>query len=226
MHKKSRNRLLALTARLWQISAVPRFHLPHVVNDTAMDELGSQKIKIKIGGAEFEAEGPTGLLKEQFERFMSVVEKIGGPSVVGQGALVAPAPLVNGTGVVTPAANPANPPADPAATPVGDDLIARLFRRDGDGVSLLALPRTDEVAADALVALLYGYQRLANRSAVTGVSLMKAAKQSGVNIPRVDTVIAKRDEYVLAAGTRRGKVYSLNNRGVQYAEGVLRRTLE
>jgi hypothetical protein len=35
-----------------------------------------------------------------------------------------------------------------------------------------------------------------------------------------------RGEYVLAAGSKRGRVYSLNNRGTTYAEGVLRRTLE
>lgn len=197
-----------------------------------MDSPGSQKIKIKIGNAEFEAEGPTDLLRDQFDRFMAVVEKIGSSpaqAVAAPAAVLVPATPSSSSNPPAPAANATNGGgngAEPPAAPVGEDLLSRLFKRDGDGVSLLALPRTDDAAADALVALLYGYQRIANRGAVTGLALMRAARQSGVSIPRVDTVIAKREEYVLAAGSRRGRVYSLNNRGMQYAEGVLRRTLE
>jgi|GEM_PF-3709930 hypothetical protein len=206
-----------------------------------MDEPSSQKLKIKIGNAEFEAEGPTELLKDQFERFMTVVERIGDrPAVAtGQGALSAPSPVVSGTGTVTPGpaslavsgTTPASNPgsgngADGSSAPIGEDLLIRMFRRDADAISLLALPNGDDGGADALVLLLYGYQRLMSRSAVNGYTLIRAAKQSGVNIPRVDTVMAKRKDYVLAAGAKRGRVYSLNNRGVAYAEGVLRRTLE
>jgi hypothetical protein len=62
-----------------------------------------------------------------------------------------------------------------------------------------------------------------NRTAVNGYTLIRAAKQSGVVIPRVDTSLAKRTDFVLAAGAKRGRMYSLNNPGVVYAEELLRK---
>jgi hypothetical protein len=184
----------------------------------------TQRIKIRIGDAEFEAEGPVALVKEQFEAFMAVVKEhaiprakniesspdtgtigaVGGLAVLASGVAGAPATLSE-------------------ATPITDELLTRVYRRDGDGISLLGLPRTDQPSADALVALLYGYRRLLNRTAVNGYTLIRAAKQSGVVIPRVDTSLAKRTDFVLAAGAKRGRMYSLNNPGVVYAEELLRK---
>jgi hypothetical protein len=196
-----------------------------------------KKVRIRAGNFEFEAEGNIEDYRESLAQFVGLVEKLG----VAAAAPAASAPQNAGT--VTPSPAPMTPPPDsqdvippnpppspsppPAAgTSIGEDVIGRLYRRDGDGISLLALPPGDDGGADAIIALLYGFNRLLNRSAVTGVALMRAAKQSGVNIPRVDTTMAKRQDYVLVAGAHRGRVYSLNNRGMQYAESVLRRTLE
>ena len=55
--------------------------------------------------------------------------------------------------------------------------MGRVFRRDGDIVTLLALPRTSDVGADTLVVLLYGFLKILGRNAVTGVTLAKAARQ-------------------------------------------------
>jgi hypothetical protein len=196
-----------------------------------MDESGSQKIKVKIGKVDFENEGPTSVVDRNFQLFMSIVEKMGSAVIEPEG--VSPA---SGGAATAPAAQAA--PGTPApsvasdgaaqsqASAVSDDLLPRLYKRDGDNVSLLALPRSEDAAADALIVLLYGYQRLAGKGAVTAVSLMRALRQSGINIPRIDTVIAKKSDYVLAAGANRGRVYSLNNRGVAYAEGVVRKTLD
>jgi hypothetical protein len=192
---------------------------------------GPKKVRIKAGNFEFEAEGAIDDYRESLAQFVALVEKVGDRlAAPASGGATAPGTnqtITPGTGAINLGGEPPTVEiVPPASAGIGEDTIARLFRRDGDGISLLALPKGDDGGADAVIALLYGFNRLLNRSAVTGVTLMKAAKQSGVNIPRVDTTMAKREDYVLAAGARRGRVYSLNNRGVQYAESVLRRTLE
>ncbi|MCP5328910.1 MAG: hypothetical protein H7A18_10415 [Sinobacteraceae bacterium] len=205
-----------------------------------------QKLKIKIGGAEFDGEGPSVLLEKQLERFLGLVEKLGPGAVAVASALQAhqapgasaphavAAPGARGSQPAVAAEQPSEavvvtvppPSTTPGGTFITEDMLNRVFRRDADAVSLLALPRTDDGGADALVLLVYGFQKLLNRTAVTGYALIRAARQSGVNLPRVDLPLNKRSEYVLAAGNNRGRVYSLNNRGVAYAEGVLRKTLE
>jgi hypothetical protein len=185
----------------------------------------TQRIKVRMGNAEFEADGPTELVQQQYEMFMEAVAK------------ASASPLAAASSGVTPAGNSISPAAQNvngvqgATIPgnsiaVTDDLMTRVFRRDSDSVSLLALPHTEEPEADALMALLLGYQRLLNRPNVTAVTLMQAARQSGINIPRLDTVLGSRTDLVLAAGARRGRRYSLNNRGVAYAEALVRRMVE
>ena len=189
------------------------------------DDQAKQRIKMRIGDAEFEAEGPVALVKEQFDAFMAAVKEIAAASEkIGKIIATVPAAVTATSalaGAASSVSNMIGTLSEPA--PITDELLARVYRRDGDGVSLLGLPRTDEPNADALVALLYGYRRLLNRTAVSGYMLIRAAKQSGVAIPRVDTTLAKRSEYVLAAGSKRGRVYSLNNPGVIFAEELLRK---
>ena len=220
------------------------------IPEVHMEDQPSQKMRIRIGEAEFEADGPTQLIQEQFTRFMDVVERLGAQAIVTPPA---PAqPFI--TGMSPTAVSSAGPMAMPgsgsavwsppsavveggasgftpqppslAPAPVGEETMGRVFRRDGDIVTLLALPRTSDVGADTLVVLLYGFLKILGRNAVTGVTLAKAARQSGVDMPRIDNVIAKRKEYVLAAGSRRGRIYSLNNRGVAHAETTVRQILE
>lgn len=183
-----------------------------------------QRVKIKIGNAEFEAEGNPDDVQRQYEAFMEVVGKSGAQLA----PVVSPAPLAFSPPASAMGAGAATGTVRFEGIPSGvdDDLLARVFRRDGDALSLLALPTTDEAKADTLIALLYGFQRLLGRSNTNGYVLIRAARQSGVDIPRVDTTIAKRSEFVLAAGAKRGRVYSLNNRGMAYAEDLLRRMVE
>ena len=172
---------------------------------------------MRIGEHELETEGPADVVQEQIKIFKEMV---------AQASIIAPNPsTLSGTGLVT------QPPPSPlltSAAPIGisEDVLNRVFRRDNDGVSLLGLPRSDDADADALVALLYGYNRLQNRPNVTGVALMQAARQSGVTLLRADKALHRKADLIMAAGSRRGRRYSLNNRGTIYAEDLVRRMVE
>jgi hypothetical protein len=55
---------------------------------------------------------------------------------------------------------------------------------------------------------------------------MQAARQSGVTVARADVALKSKSDLVMAAGVRRGRRYSLNNRGNIYAENLIRRMIE
>lgn len=172
------------------------------------------KIRFKHGSVEFEAEGDPTLVQAQFTEFMAAMKA----------APPQPAPIQAELPPTTPP-----PPADDttragngAETAFTDDMMGRVFQAKGGMVSLLALPRGDHPARDATLMLLYGFERLANNSAVTGVTLMEACRQSGVQVgSRLDRVMEAQQEFVNAGGARRGRRYSLNNPGRRRAEALI-----
>jgi hypothetical protein len=171
----------------------------------------AHRIKIKIGNAEFDAEGSPELVKEQFKEFMAAV------------SLMGPEKSAN----PTPAANLPALPNPPLVDKTGVDasILERIFMR-GDPLSLAALPKTDNANPDALLVLLYGYTKILGSPQVTGTMLMKSAKKSGVNVDRIDRVINAHADFILSAGAKKGMRYSLNNRGIQAAEQIIRATME
>jgi hypothetical protein len=53
-----------------------------------------------------------------------------------------------------------------------------------------------------------------------------AARQSGINVERIDRAISAREGLFIKGGSRRGGKYQINNRGVQHAESLLRGMFE
>lgn len=179
----------------------------------------TNRIKIKIGDAEFEAEGQTEIVQAQFDSFMKVV--------AGR-ATTAPAAQapVSDPSATSAAANTATTAATAASEP-SPDVLSRVFR-DTDALSLAALPHSGEnPSADAMLALLYGYLRLRNENAVTGTSLMKSAKISGIPIDRVDRLMdVHQPDFVLVAGVKKARRYQLNNRGIARAAQIINAIIE
>jgi hypothetical protein len=179
--------------------------------------MDSHRIKVKLGDAEFDAEGKPEDVKAQYEAFLALVS-----SLPKQAAPhVSTATAYNKTPV------PGQPNNEPHG--MAPEALERIFRR-GDNLSLAALPSGDNAAQDAMIALLYGYLKLQSESTVTGTSLMKSAKISGVDlgkVGRVDRVMAALiPDYVLAAGVKKAKRYQLNNRGLAKAEAVINAILQ
>lgn len=163
-------------------------------------------ISIKLGDAEFTAEGPVETVNAQFQSFLKALES------TSQKRETAPLPLVQEAPVIPPSGE------------IDAQLLSRVFSKESsDRVSLKALPRSG--SSDALLLLLYGFDVIVGQHAVTGSALMKAAEKSGVRVDRIDRLLAVHEPFVTTAGMRRGKRYGLNNRGKQHAIEILRAIL-
>lgn len=167
----------------------------------------NNRIKMKIGDAEFDAEGPSEIVTAQFNAFIAAIAarstKAVVPVVDDGGDEVPPNNFMPGTGIPQP-------------------ILDRVFRK-GDTLSLAALPTGDNASADAMLALLYGYLMITGENAVTGTSLMKSAKISGIPIDRVDRLMSvSQPDYVLSAGVKKARRYQLNNRGISRAEEIIK----
>lgn len=161
----------------------------------------TNRIHIKLGDYEFEAQGPADIVNQQFEAFQEMVNRLGK--------------------VPEPPDIPKTEQENESEQAIDNDVYSRIFHESGDLLSLTATPKTDDSEADALLLLVYGYYKLKNEPKITGVTLMKAAKQSGVYINRVDRYMDTKKEFILTGGAKRGKRYSLNNKGIQYVEEMI-----
>lgn len=169
------------------------------------------KLRVKVGDAEFEGEGPAELIGQQYKDFLSALAPL----------REAKPPSSAGAGVTL-------PPKDAASDPLGEEVkLKRVFAENDAVISLLALPKGDTPDADAILLLVYGYSVLRkNDYPVTGVRLMQCAKQSGLHqVDRIDRIIATHAQYVNSAGLKRGKKYSLNNQGLIKAYEILNNVL-
>lgn len=181
----------------------------------------THRLKIKIGSAEFEAEGAPEMVKAQYESFLAAL------------TLAAKTPPTPAPALAAAAFAPASPnddgrsetPTPPGGAALDRALLERVFSA-GDPLSLAALPRSDNANADALLVLIYGYNKLRGEQSVTGTMLMKSAKKSGVPVERVDRSMGSNTAFILTAGAKKGRRYSLNNRGVVEAEGMIRKMVE
>lgn len=169
----------------------------------------THRIKAKIGEHEFDAEGDRELVSKQYDQFLATVNAL------------SQLPKKD----ATQDDNTVNPPTNvnKSEETIPRDVLNRVFRTD-EPLSLLAKPMTDNVDADGLIILIYGMRVLKGEQTVTGLALMKSAKQSGLKLKadRVDRTLASYvGELVNSAGKKRGLRYSLNNRGIAHAESLI-----
>jgi len=173
----------------------------------------THRIKVKIGNAEFEAEGKPELVKKQYDEFMAAV------------ASLPKAPITE---------TPAEPKADPENNSGGagtgnsklpKPVIDRVFRQD-DPLSLMDTPKTDNAEADALLVLVYGHTELRGKPDVTGDALVKSASKTGLNVDRISRTLDARRDFVRSSGVKKGTRYSLNNRGIAEAERLIKTMVE
>jgi hypothetical protein len=166
------------------------------------------RIKVKIGDNEFEAEGPTGVVNDQFESFKELVMS-SSRQVVSEGS--------------------ANNPQVADSTRKQDDEthvpLEQILHVSGRVVSLTALPAS---ALDAALLIMLGHKDLRNHVSVTGQEIGDGLAQSGRPVPRVDRVMDKalEDAHVLKTGVKRGTRYRLTNQGLAKALGVARELID
>jgi hypothetical protein len=162
------------------------------------------KLQIKIGQAEFSAEGPEDTVKDAYDRFLKALDTTVAPQ--RGGAL--PAHLAASSGVVGPV----------LGWELGQKLMDRVFKREGDIVSLRHLPSTANRIADSAILLIYGYMKLSNLDEVPVTKLNEGLRESGLNIERLDRFMGVHSTLYRKGGQKSGGRYTLNNQGVKQAE--------
>ncbi len=163
------------------------------------------KLQIKLGDAEFSAEGPDALVREAFEKFLQALQARG-----------ATPPLLakeNGSGEREEAkdAQEAGPPSS---------VLDRLFKVEGEIVTLQLLPPSESTnrPGDAAILVLYGFKTVRKLDTVPVTKLNDALRKSGINVERVDRTLAGHSGLYMKGGAKSGGKYTLNNQGVAQAE--------
>lgn len=180
---------------------------------------GSYRLKVRLGSHEFEADGPEEVVREQFAIFLQAANSLGA---------AAPSPRSNSQSE-SGQGNGEQGRAGESEEGNGDveSMWNRAYKRNGDRLSLHVLPQTKTQNADAILLLLYGYQTILKQESVKTTDAMDAAKQSGLRIDRIDRNLpASHNALVIRGGNGKGTRYSLNNRGLAYAQELLEQMFE
>jgi hypothetical protein len=168
----------------------------------------SNRLKIKIGPHEFEAEGNSEAVQEQFRIFTEMIASISITTV----------PQTQNTpqgGGLTPQAQPQR-----GDMPSLDSALDKITKIEDRTVSLTVRPKTVD---DAVLVLLYSQKTLRENDAVTGAEIMNGITATGgMSVARVDKLLEKlgRDGDVIVIGERRSKRYRLTNAGLAKARQV------
>jgi hypothetical protein len=173
--------------------------------------MDAYKLRVKIGNAEFEAEGPEQMVNERFEEFKRLIEPRGG-GAPGRSPGAGPA-VTNGDSYETP---PELPP--------GYERTFQVEVRNGRRfVRLHFLPVGEGREAVALRLVLLGYRKVLGEDRVRVTTLLDALRSSGLPLQRLDGYAADaiREGLLLKGGTGKGGTYGLSVTGVKRAEEEL-----
>ncbi len=172
------------------------------------------KIDTTVNGERFSAEGDEVTVREDFAMWLEAIKN---NSVV-----------TLQTSNNQSDSNPKNElPTDESFDDM-EHIWTRVYSKDKNGLSLLVLPSNVKTRnAESIILILYGYLKLLKQDAVKSTTIMEAAKQSGLRIDRIDRNIpASHNIYIIKGGSGKGSRYSLNNRGIQFAQEKLEQIVE
>jgi hypothetical protein len=171
------------------------------------------KLRVKIDGQEFEAEGPAELVRGQFEAFRAMMQETRRRAGAG---------LLRQNGNDVPAQEIETRKMD---APTHREGLVDLFRVAASprALSLRQLPAGKTPEADAALLLLFGYQRLRNEDDVPATTLNAALAQSGCRTIRLDRILKAylNDRSIVRTGRGKGGRYRLTNLGLHKAEDLM-----
>jgi len=166
------------------------------------------RLRVKIGVHEFEAEGAPDWLVTQLDTWKELVSAAPA-SVVKQDAGGSRATGVGLSGADQPDATELN----------------RIYAVDQGRkvVSLKVHPTGNQRDADAVLLLLFGFAQLLNATDVLAGTIKESMALSGLRVQRIDRVIAPHQTsgYVLKGGIGKGGKYRLTNTGDNRARELL-----
>jgi hypothetical protein len=163
--------------------------------------MDTQKLKMKIGEHEFEAEGPTEIVQSQFAAFKELITAAHAtPKKEQSREAHQPQTAVNNSGQLS---------------------LEKIVHVDGRVISLTA--STNSVS-DAAMVILLAQRMLRNNETVTSSEVVDGLRTSGHVVVRVDSVMDKlaTDGHVIKIGARRATRYRLTNQGVTRAQEIAR----
>jgi hypothetical protein len=163
-----------------------------------------QKLKIKLGDHEFEAEGPADVVQAQFAAWRDLVAAIPARPAT-------PAPTLPDAPAV------AEIPVGPTVT----DRLDRITKQEGRVVSLTVRGASVE---DEIMLVLYGQRMLRDNDSVTGAEVLDGLRLTGRTVNRVDYQLDKLTSAgdVITIGIGRARRYRLTNQGTAKAREVAR----
>lgn len=171
----------------------------------------SYRLHIKLGNAEFDAEGPQAIVQEAYDKFLCAVERNSGAVVHIQQEDAASSP---------------HPDDAAQGERLGPALLQRAYATDPKRgiVSLRALPpEGPNKAGEAGLMILYGSHALLQMTEVPVTRLKAGLRQSGIQVDRVDRIMAPYSRVLIKGGAGVGGKYALNNQGTAQAEELLRK---
>jgi len=180
--------------------------------------MDTYKLRMKIGTAEFEAEGSEETVRQQFEEFKALLDH---PAHTSAGSS---APKENG-GAQTEA--PATKLKSPDVT--GLDRLFAVDEKNGKkAVSLRFLPQGDDHGSTAALLILLAHEKLVGEESVRVTALKEDLERSGLTLSRVDRLVEKprRQGLLLKGGKAKGGTYALSNTGRIRAAEELKKLLE
>jgi hypothetical protein len=187
-------------------SAQPRDALPEFaavpVAPTPTAAPATQRLKIKVGSNEFDAEGTPEIVQAQFEFFKRLIELE---------SSAPPAPPASPKGTL----QEKTPPNSEAGSI--DARLGEIMKAEDDVVSLTV---RGLAPGDAILLLLYGQKTLRDHDAVTSREIRADATATGEPpVNRADRLLhrAQEDGHVIVTGQGRGKRYRLTAEGLSKA---------
>ena len=167
------------------------------------------KLRIKIGDHEFEAEGPSEIVQAQLAAFKELLAN----------------PQAHTKQAETPESQTQNSPASVKSAPNGPPALDKIIKVEGRVVSLTAHTNSLE---DALMLLLLGQKTFRSNDGVTGSELVDGLKRSGQSTDHMGRTLEKiaSEGSIIITGAHRGKKYRMTNQGVTKAQQIARGVIE
>ncbi len=174
--------------------------------------MDTNRLKMKIGVNEFEAEGDPDVVKAQLQAFMELVALAGATKPEPPRVDEPPPPALP----FPPLSNHDGQKPDPSAI---DSMLGKIMKVEGRVVSLTVRAPTID---DAVLLILYGHKMLRSTEAVGGFEVMQGLTTTGQRVDRVDRVLDKagREGLVIIIGERRSRRYRIANPGITRARQV------
>jgi hypothetical protein len=165
--------------------------------------MDSDRLKMKIGEHEFDAQGPTEVVDRRLADFKKLVELA----------------LASQTAAVSKPTEKPSPDAGKTPDNQGADPLAKIMRVEERIVSLTVRAQSP---TDAVLLILLGQRQFRQNDAVTGMEVNQGLTVSGQTVGRVDRVLdrAAAAGHVIVIGQHRGRRYRLTNSGLARAGDI------